>query len=295
VTAFYQGALLAFMFWGAFCLGSIGLLLLHNLVGGPWGVPIRPVLEASRRTLPVMALLFLPVLGGLNALYHWPEEKAAYLNSTFFIVRAIGYFALWFVLPRLPGGLGLVLFGLSVSFATIDWAMSLEPHWYSTIYGLWILVDLGLQSLALAIVGSRAASEETSQDLGSLLLMFVMLWAYMAFSQMLIIWSGNLPEEISWYVRRSRGGWEFFAAALALGHFAIPFFLLLSRQVKRKRRTLRLVAAFLLVMSFAGWYWLLVPAFETGFHWAYLLLPMAAGIVWIAALRWNLRRVPAYA
>ncbi|HVG39823.1 MAG TPA: hypothetical protein VM870_11070, partial [Pyrinomonadaceae bacterium] len=207
-------------------------------------------------------------------------------------------------------GPGIVLFGLTVSFAAIDWVMSLEPEWFSTIYGLLIMVGWGLTALAFAIVTTVILSKDERlehvyqarhfHDHGKLLLAFVMLWAYFSFSQFLIIWSGNLPEEIPWYLRRTSGVWGYVALAVVALHFVLPFFLLLSRDFKRRRRSLALVAGLVLVMRLVDLFWIIAPSFHyEGFHnypsSANLLFFAAAigmGGLWVFFFVWQLKKRP---
>jgi hypothetical protein len=337
---FYRSYLFAYVFWLAIPLGSLAILMLHFLVGGMWGWMIRRILEAATRTLPLMALLFIPILFGLSTLYPWAqpehvagdhalEQKAAYLNAPFFIARAVLYLGLWagiaFLLNRwsreqdataeLPAGKrmrrlsgpGLVVYLLTMTFASIDWIMSIEPHWYSTIYGVLWVVNQGLSALAFAILAlsfleTRAPLAGRLQqghfhDLGNLLLAFVMLWAYMMFSQYLIIWSGNLAEDIPWYLVRNRGIWRWFPPVLILFHFFVPFVLLLMRDVKRKSGFLVWVAAGVLVMRVLDTLWLIMPGFAhaesaAALHWLDFSLIVAMGGVWLAFFLWQLDRMP---
>jgi hypothetical protein len=338
-SAFFQAYLLGYLFWTGIGVGCLGLLMLHHLVGGRWGFAIQRLLEAGVRTLPLMALLFLPVLFGLQDLYPWarPEVMATdtllqfkqrYLNAPAFFGRAACYFLLWIgagtILLMLSArqdqgidtgrltrrlqvwsGPGLVVYGFAVTFAAIDWAMSLEPHWYSTIYGVIFLVGQGLLALAFVTrVAICLANRPPLQsvlgagqlhDLGNLLLAFVMLWAYIAFSQYLIIWSGNLPEENHWYLHRMDGGWGVLAVILIVFHFVVPFLLLLSRITKRRAKILGTVATGILVMRFVDLFWLIVPALHAeGFHahWLDLVLPVGLGGLWLAMFAAGLRRRP---
>lgn len=335
---FLESYLVGYLFWTGIALGCAALLMLHHLVGGGWGVAIRRLLESGTRTFPLAAVLALPVLLGLRSLYVWarPEavagdkllqHKQPYLNVPFFLGRTAFYFAVWLALAwalnrwsaeedrtgspavrsrlqRLSGP-GLILYGLTVTFASVDWVMSLEPHWYSTIYGILFMVGQALATLAFAItallvVGTRPPLAEilTPQnfhDLGNLTLAFVMLWAYVAFSQFLIIWSGNLPEEIPWYIARTRGGWGAVAVGLILFHFALPFLLLLSRQNKRRLRTLGVLAGAILVLRLVDLYWIVAPAFrrpELAVHWMDVAAPVGVGGLWIGAFVWQLKRRP---
>ena len=332
---FFRSWLLSYLFWFAIALGALPLVMLHHLVGGKWGFATRRILESVTRTLPLMTILFLPVLLGIHSLYEWSHEevvaqdiilqhKSPYLNSTFFVARAAGYFALWLILGYLLNrwsaeqdstgdpsivkrfqhlsGPGLIIYALTITFAATDWVMSLEPHWFSTIYGMMFMVGQTLTTLAfviaiLALLAdtpplSNFLKPEILNDLGNLLFAFIMLWAYLSFSQYIIIWSGNLPEEIPWYLRRSRGGWQWIAVALALFHFAIPFFLLLVRRYKRRRQVISAIAVAVVVMRLVDLMWLVVPAHEPAFHVHWLDLATLAGIggLWVAGFSRQLRK-----
>jgi hypothetical protein len=335
---FFHAYLVGYLLWAGIGIGCLGLLMLHHLVGGWWGFVTQRVLESGARTMPVLALLFVPLLFGLASLYQWAQpqavaasallqHKAPYLNVPFFVARALLYFLLWGgaaqLLSRwsaaqdrtgdpaltrriqLLSGPGLALFGFTVTFAAVDWAMSIEPEWFSTLFGAVFLVGQGLGALAFAIVMvglladrrplAAVLSPARFHDLGNLLLAFVMLWAYLAFSQLLIIWSGNLPEEIHWYLHRMHDPWRAFAFFLIGFHFVIPFLLLLSRFTKRHGRILLGVAAGLLGMRALDLFWLITPTFhEHGFdvHWMDPLVPIGLGGLWLAAFFWQLRRQP---
>ncbi|HEU5249851.1 MAG TPA: hypothetical protein VFW15_07675, partial [Thermoanaerobaculia bacterium] len=269
-TQFFRSYLFAFLFWTGVALGCMAVAMLHHVTGGQWGLPIRRPLESATRTLPLMLLLFLPIVFGARKIYEWADpaavahdpvlrHKSLYLNLPFFTVRALVYFAAWLAFAywlnrwsleqdstgerpiarrlQLLSSAGLVAYGLTVTFASIDWAMSLEPHWFSTMYGVLFIAGHSLTGLAfivlvlVAIAGTPPLAGFVAQrhfhDLGKLMLAFVMFWAYVSFSQYLIIWSGNLPEEIPWYLRRLQGGWGWVGAALVLFHFVLPFLLLL--------------------------------------------------------------------
>jgi hypothetical protein len=296
---FLRSWLFGFLFWLGIAVGSLGLAMLNQLTGGLWGAVPRRFHEAAARTIPYMAVLFLPVLLGVAAIYPWagPEaaadalvqRKAAYLNVPFFVGRAVAYFAIWTVLAyvlsrwsgrhdsdpapaaRLRGlsGVGLVILSGTTTFAAIDWGMTLAPHWFSTIYGVLFIVGWTLSALAFTIVlmarvsgeapFDRALQPVTVHDLGKLLLAFTMLWAYVNFSQFLIVWSGNVSEETPFYLRRLQGGWQVIAIALLLFHFALPFALLLSRPLKRSARALSAVAWLMLLMQLVDLYWLIGP------------------------------------
>jgi hypothetical protein len=334
---FFRSYLIGFLFWIGVTLGSLALLMMQHLTGGRWALVIRRILEAGSRTLPLMALAALPFLAGIKTLYSWSRPgqtdpivlaKHLYLNPEFFIVRMVFYFAIWFTLThflnkwsrqedsgdagvalwnRLEGlsGIGLVLYGFTVTFASIDWVMSLEPQWYSTIYGLLFMVSQALTTLAFAIAMlvwlsdrkplSQVVRSSHFQDLGSFLLTFVMLWAYLEFSQFLIIWGGNLSDEIPWYIRRMEGVWGSVGLLLVILSFFFPFFLLLFRHVKRRTRSLLIVALLVLVMRLVDLHWMVLPAFGGGkvrLTWMNVALPLGMGGIWFAYFLWQLQRMP---
>jgi hypothetical protein len=307
-AALWRPYLIAFTFWTGVAVGSLAIMMLHHLTGGGWGVVLRRIFEAATRTLPLLAVFYLPVAVAIltRTLYPWTfpalahehaiEHKEFFFRLWFYFGRTIFYFAVWFVLARLlnkwsleqdnepdprkrrrlrermqsVSGPGILLFGLTVTFAAVDWLMSLEPEWFSTIFGLLIMAGFGLSALAFAVaVASRLARENDLatvyqprhfHDHGKLLLTFIMLWAYFMFSQYLIIWAGNLPEEIPWYLRRLRGGWQYIALVLVLLHFALPFVLLLSRDLKRTARLLGAVALLMIVMRVVDLFWTVAPS-----------------------------------
>lgn len=326
---FFHSYLFGYLFWMNFSLGSLALLMLHHVVGGRsnWGYPIQKVLESGVKTLPLMALLFLPFLFELESLYEWArpdavaqdsalQHKSAYLNEPFFVVRAALYFAIWLGLGyvlnrwsarqdrleqpefahrlRITSAPGLLLYVLTATFASIDWAMSLEPHWFSAIYGLLFISEQFLAALALAIlllayVGreeplASSIDDRSFHDLGNLMLAALMIWAYMAFSQFLIIWSANLAEEIPWYLHRSKNGWEQLAVALIVLAFFVPFLFLLSRPIKRNRKLLLFVASGIVLMRFFNMLWMVVPSFEhngLALSWMDFLVPLGLGALWL--------------
>ena len=334
---FFRSYLVAYLFWIGITLGSLALLMVQHLTGGRWALVIRRILEAASRTLPLMALGALPLLAGMKTLYAWSRvggsdlailAKRLYLNPQFFVVRMIFYFAVWFTLShflnkwsrmedkdeanpslwmRFEGlsGIGLVLYGLTVTFASVDWVMSLEPRWYSTIYGLLFMVGQVLAAMAFSIAMliwlsdrkplSQVVRPPQFQDLGSFLLTFVMLWAYLEFSQFLIIWGGNLSEEIPWYIRRMQGVWGHVGLLLVILNFALPFFLLLFRHVKRRTRSLLIVALLVLMMRLVDMFWMVLPAFGGGnlrLSWMNVVLPLGLGAIWFAYFLWQLQRMP---
>jgi hypothetical protein len=335
---FFRSYLAAYLLLLGVTLGSLALAMVHQVSGGAWGVVIRRILGAATRTLPVLTILFVPIALGAGMLYPWTDAslvahdealqwKHPYLNMPFFLVRAVMYFAAWNALSyllnrwsleqdrstdptyarrmQLVSAGGLVVYGLTITFASFDWLMSLEPHWFSTIYGVLVIGGQGLAAMAFSIIilqwlSSRAPLNDIVthahfHDLGNLLLAFVMLWAYFSFSQYLIIWSGNLPEETEWYLHRVATSWKLVGGALVILHFALPFVLLLSRAMKRRAQTLAAIAGLVLLMRYVDLFWLTAPAFHPGglqVHWLDVAVPLALGPIWFGAFVHELRGRP---
>jgi hypothetical protein len=334
---FLRSYLFADMFWTGMALGCLGILLMHHTVGGKWGMVIRRLCEAGARTIPFMAIFLVPVFLGIRILYMWarPEavhdaviqEKASYLNVPFFIARTIFYFAVWTLYAYLLSwwskrqdltgdqGLasrmrsvsapGLVVFTFTATFAFVDWIMSLEPDWYSTMYGAMFVVGQMLEAFALVIALAIVLSQweplrayitaQHLHDLGNMLLTFTVLWAYLSFSQYLIIWAGNLPDEVPWYVRRLGGSWGWIALAIVIFHFALPFLLLLQRDIKRRASLLIKVCLLMLVIRIVDVYWVVEPAFygnRVQVYWTDLAAPLAVGGLWFALFFWQLGTRP---
>lgn len=338
--SFYSAYLIGFMFWLGLSLGCMAILMLYHLVGGAWGTVIRRMLESGMMTLPLMFFLFIPILLNLPRLYFWarpdvladPKTDAkileiarAYLNPTGIGVRYLVYFVIWFGMAyllnrwsteqdsiagqstlrfRAMSGIGLVIYSFTISFAVIDWVMSLQARWISTIYGLLFVAGEALSAFCFVVViesilGKRKPMSEYLTDTevhdhGKFMLTFVMVWAYFNFSQWLIIWSGNLPEEIPWYVRRMNGGWEAVGLFLVVFHFAVPFALLLSQRLKRKVRTLVWLASWLMVVRIVDIFWHVEPASHPTFHVSWVHFTIIAGIggFWMAYFFHNLRSRP---
>ena len=344
---FYRGYLLGYMDWLGVALGSMAIVMIRHLTGGGWGTVIRRVLGAAMRTLPVLAILFIPIIIAVlqHRIYPWlmPLDaiqdphirehldkhsfiKGAYLNPAGFIIRAIIYLAIWNLLSFLlskwskqtdrPGapdntqrfkavaGPGLILYAFTITFAVIDWVMSLDPSWISTIFGLIILAGELVSAICFAIVIERILADyrpmsdllkpDFVHDHGKWTLTFIMLWAYFSFSQWLIIWAGNLPNEISFYLKRVHNGWGYVAVFLALFHFCIPFVILLSRPFKRDVRKLVWLAVWLLFMRFVDLFWIVEPNFSQHFTVtvADIVVPIAIMGIWLFFYCRNLAALP---
>jgi uncharacterized membrane protein YciS (DUF1049 family) len=335
---FFISYLFAYLFWLGLALGCLCVAMIHHLTGGRWGDVTRRFLEAAYMTLPLLAILFLPVLAGLRELYPWARpdavahseimlHKAHYLNVPAFTCRAIFYFAVWLIMAfflrkwslqqdqtsdvtptrhaRTLSGPGVVIYALTVTFASVDWVMSLEPDWYSTMFPVIICGGQILSAFAFAILMLGHFQAEPPfrplveaghyHQLGNLLLTFVMFWTYVNFGQLLIIWSGNLPHEIGWYLHRIAGGWKWVVSFLALFNFFLPFFLLLFRASKRNQQALRVLAGLVFACQIVNAYWLVEPSlFPTGLHlhWMDLAAPIGLGGIWLAQFALIFKRAP---
>src|SRR5438270_3046433 len=349
---FYRAYLVGFMMWLGVALGGLALLMLQYLTKGNWGFVIRRQLEAASRTLPFNALFFIPLAIAMwtHHLYPWAiglsaEDKLLpkfqmYMTVRGVIARAVVYFLLWIIMafqlnrwgswqdqrdePDMQrsnryqklSGPGMILYALTITLAAVDWVMSLDPHWYSTMYGFIFIVGQALIAMSFMIMLNKALSNyrpvsEIMQktywhDLGNLMLAMIMLFAYMSFSQFLIIWSGNLPEEIEWYLKRFSGGWGVVIVLIALFHFAVPFFFLLMKSVTRNPRTLVKIAALMFLMRYIDLNWYIMPNFlhpvthRSAFYPSLaglvlaLVVPIALGGFWIAAFCRQLKKRPLY-
>jgi hypothetical protein len=345
-TAFFRSYLVSYMDWLGVALGSMAIVMIRHMTGGGWGTVIRRILGASMRTIPLMILLFIPyAIFGVSRVYPWamPMDSIAnpairehlekhsfvlrdYLNYKGFVIRAIIYFAIWFLLQyllskfsfehnkppfadtsnrfKMVSAPGIILYALTISFATIDWVMSLDPSWISTIYGLIFLAGQLISALALAIVIERILfnyepmktllRSSYVHDHGNFMLAFIMVWAYFSFSQWLIMWAGNLPDEITWYFRRLHGGWEYVGLFLVLFHFAVPFFFLLFRYIKRDVTRLVWIASWMLVAHYIDLLWHIEPSFSLDFNvtLADIVIPFAMGGIWMWYFCRNLSAAP---
>jgi hypothetical protein len=337
---FFYSYLVGFLLILGFSLGSLGLLMLQHLTGGHWGIVIRRPLEAATRTLWLVFVLFIPIIFGMKHLYSaWLDEEKlkeepvsafqqTYLTHNGFIVRAVIYFAVWILLMvvfnmwskqqdvnkddrslrrrlKMLAGPGIILYVFTMSFAAIDWVMSITPHWASTIYGFLFVVGQLISSMSLIICIVVLLSRTQPFDhilqarhlhaLGKFLLAFVMLWAYFGFSQLLIIWAGNQPEEITFYRSRLYGGWGVVAVIVLVFHFFVPFFLLLSRNLKRNPNLLPKVAIWLIIMRGVDLFWMTRPEFSKD-HVVLsildVLLPVGLVGIWLFLFIANLKQRP---
>jgi hypothetical protein len=335
---FYRSYLWSYIFIVALTVGPLAWLMLQYITGGAWGLVIRRACEAAARTLPLTALMFMPIFIGMNNLYPWMhastvnadellKHKQPYLNLPFFMGRAVLYFAGWAFLSwyfnrcsatedreghaavhgkmSALAGPGLLFWGFSITFMTIDWIMSVNPKWFSTIFGMLFMASQGLTSMAFLITlmvllsyrrpMSEILTPRHLHDLGKFLLALVMVWAYFSFSQFLIIWAGNLPEEIPWYLVRLNHGWQYVGLLLVFGHFALPFALLLSRDLKRNFKLLGGIAVFILLMRFVDLYWLVTPEFRQnsfGVSWMDFTAPVGLTGIWLAYFLQQLEQRP---
>jgi len=346
---FFRAWLIGYFLWLGVALGSMGWMMIHHLSGGGWGMVVRRVWEASSRTLPLLTILFIPVVLGMNHLYPWTHtelmqtdavlrHKALYLNPTFFIARSAFYFIGWNLLAwrmtslsraqdegnldatrsmqRLSGG-GLVFIALSITFAAVDWFMSLNPDFYSTMWGFLFINYLGLAGLAFTILmaaylraGDMGPLFRPSYfaDYGKLTLAFVMMWAYFQFSQYLLVYAANLTDEIPYVITRIEGGWQWLALFLLIFQFVVPFCLLLSRPLKRTPQRIVKLAIFLLIVRVIDTFMYVTPEFSTsgvnrwlapGEHtsvffvsWLDVVTPIAIGGIWFWMFYTQLRQRP---
>jgi hypothetical protein len=347
----FQSNLYVWWFLLGIPLGSMVMLMTHNMTGGAWGEAIRPTLDAAARLLPLSLILVVPLLFGLHDLYAWSRPdvlasdpllraKAWYLSVDYFVLRNAVYFLAWLVLAHLLrkwafarapqatlaqaqrlraiSAIGMLVYALTMTLAAVDWIMSLMPHWYSTTFGFLTGIGQATAAFSFAIVctasrvGARAAGgigpasdpaadctddvRDRFQDLGNLLLMFVMTWAYLAFTQYLIIWAEDLPNEIAWYLPRVNTSWHDVALFLVAFHFALPLLVLLSRRAKRAPRALGALAALLLFAHLVDTYWLVVPAFRLdgiAVAWSDVPAIAALGGIWLAVFLHMARRTAA--
>lgn len=319
--------LVALLCWATIPIGALGMLITYQLIGGAWGLVLGDVAAAASRTLPLIALLVLPIFIFQADLYPWhrPEvmaearvaAKAGYLDATFFTIRGVGYLIVWVGLgvllawgegalvrrPRLRAiaAIGAILYVLSVTFAAVDWAMSLEPKFASSAYGWIFLTDALIAGLAFSICavallgrdaeGRNPFGEGETRVLSGALLGCILFWTYIVFMQYLVIWSGDLPDSVAWYQARVGGGWTPVVWAIGLLHAALPFLVLLSPRARANWRILTALAAVVLAMRFVHIVWLVLPAFgEQGWIQVPLVVCALIGIggLWLGLFLWTL-------
>jgi hypothetical protein len=337
-SQFLHSYLLAYLLWLGAALGGLALTMLQHMTGGGWGVMLRRILEAAARTLPWLAVLFVPLALGATRLYPWTDEarvaadhilheKALYLNLPFFYARAVLYFVVWCGLAwflttwsaqqdttgdpalerkmRAMSAGGLVVYALTMTFASIDWGMSLEPHWFSTMYGFLFIGGQALMALSVAIITARRLSLEPPMaglykavhfhDFGKLLFAFTMVWAYLSFSQFLIIWSANLPEEIPWYLHRMHNGWQPIGVGLMVFHFGVPFVVLINRKTKRNAAVLAGMAMWMIGVRALDLFYIIGPeAYPDGMrvHWLDVATVVGLGGLWVWLFLGKLKQRP---
>ena len=333
---FFFSWLVSFMFFLSLALGGLFFVLIQYAVQGGWGIVLRRIGETIFATIPVMAALFLPVVLGLHDLFEWAHDGAAdhdallrwkepYLNVSFFLIRALLYFVIWSFMAilyyrgssgqdvtgdpavsarlRRLAGPAIIVLALTQTFASIDWIMSLTPHWYSTIFGVYFFSGSFVGFIALlsvVVVAMRRAglletviTAEHLHDIGKLLFAFTAFWAYIGFSQFFLMWYANLPEETVWYKARIEGSWMQVSLLLIAGHFVVPFFYLMGRAVKRKGTTLAVGGAWLLIMHFVDLYWQIMPTLHPeGLRPSALDVAafVAIGGCFVGAASWLMRR-----
>jgi hypothetical protein len=319
---FYHSYLTAFVFWVTVGLGGLFFTMLHHLTGATWSVVLRRFSESLMVGLPLMVILFLPLIAGLHDLYHWTHEEAVaadhilqqkepWLNVPFFLVRILVYFGVWFLLAGMlqkyslrqdegsdPGltdkmrrlsAPGMILFALTLTYAAFDWLMSLNPHWYSTIFGVYIFSGSLLAGLAFILLSALnlrskgilrdVITIEHYHDLGKLLFAFTVFWAYIAFSQYMLIWYGNIPEETEFFLDRWTGSWKYVSLVIVFGHFALPFLILATRAAKRNLTLLRVMGFWYLIIHWVDIYWIVMPSLHAeGFSASWMDLTTMAGI-----------------
>ena len=337
---FFVAYLFGHEFFLGLSLGALGLLMIHHLTGGYWGYSVRRFFESAVGTLPLLAVLFVPIFFGLPYLYPWKSpsivaedeilrSRVNYLNTPGYIIRSAVVFTIWIVMAyfllkwskeqettasveptrkmRTLSGPGLVIYPVTMTFAALDWLMSLEKDWYSTMFAVMICIGQMLSALAFVILllsvvrlsrqfAPIISIEETLHKIGNLLLAFTMLWAYLEFGQLLITWSGNLPNEISWYLNRVADGWRWVCVFLFVFNFFIPFSLLLMRPVKRRIQILASVAGCILMAHIVDVWWTIAPSLHPQrfyFTWWTTVTLVGIGGIWSAAFLWNLQRRPA--
>jgi len=321
-SQFFHSYLVAFLFWTSVALGGLFFTMVNHVLGTQWSIVLRRIGETTLIVLPVLAILFIPLIFGIHDIYHWShaeevvkdhllQKKADYLNSGFFVSRTIIYFVIWILFGRSLYRLslkqdndpnegivtrmrnisapGLVLYALTVTFAAFDWLMSLNPHWYSTIFGLYFFSGCFLAILSFLVlfgqflksnnVLNETITVEHYHDLAKLLFGFTIFWGYMGFSQYFLIWYANIPEETIWYLVRWEGNWKYITMTIVFGHFLIPFLGLMTRASKRSGPWLIFISIWILVMHWIDIYWMVFPTHSPeGFFLSWMDLSLFIGL-----------------
>jgi len=329
MTLFFQSYLFSFIFWSSFPFGALALLMIYQLTAGEWGDAIAPALIALTRTLYGTAVLFIPLGWGVESIYSWANParilttqlspNITFLNPFAFRMRSVVYYVIfgllsYFILRwsekllrdpedqatrskiKALAAAGLILFAFTISFASIDWLMSLEPTWSSTVFGMVYAAAQVLGALSFVLLILPTVNDNVSpkalNDLGNLLFAVIMFWAYVSFLQYLIIWSGNIPKESTWFNHRSRGGWQYLILIIALFQFSAPFLLLLFKKIKRNPRPLSLVALLILLVRVIDVLWFVMPSFypkKVELFSQLITSFFAVGGVWCALFAWSLK------
>lgn len=320
---FFFSYLTAFTFWVSLGLGGLFFTMIHHLVDATWSVVLRRIVETLAFTLPILLIFFIPVVLGMSHLFPWTDsamvaadhllvKKAGFLNTGFFIVRTLIYFGIWAFLAfklrslslkqdsghdvsitkswRKISAPGMILFALTTTFAAFDWIMSLDPHWYSTIFGAYYFAGAAMSCMAITGIiavylhGQNVLRESVTaehyHDIAKLMFAFIVFWAYMAFSQYFLIWYANIPEETIWYKHRWEGSWKIISLIIVIGHFCVPFLMLITRAAKRSGKFLMFAALYMLVVHYVDLYWLIFPNFlphGAHFSWVDVVTMMAIG------------------
>lgn len=319
---FFHSYLVAFVFWMTIALGGLFFVMLHHLVNANWSIVIRRFGECLMMTIPFMVILFIPILFGIKELFHWMDPqvvasdhllqgKSGYLNTPFFMIRALLYFCIWIALAlmlnrlslrqndkatfdqtrkaRIISAPGMIVFAITLTFASFDWLMSLDAHWYSTIFGVYIFAGSFLAMLALTTfiiirlqsnnVLTTSITEEHYHDLGKLMFAFTIFWGYMAFSQYFLIWYGNIPEETIWFLHRWESSWKTISLIIVFGHFVVPFFILFPQVTKRNKPVMTIMTIWILTMHWVDIHWIVMPTLHHhGFHFSWLDATTVVGI-----------------
>lgn len=319
---FFYSYLTSFVFWTTIALGALFFTMLHHLTSATWSVVVRRFSESAMIALPLLAFFFIPVILGIQDVYHWSHteavaqdkillQKAGYLNTGFFVIRAALYFGIWYLISRKLyrssleqdrsgdaaltdrmrriSAPGMALFAATLTFAAFDWMMSVDAHWYSTIFGVYtfggsFLAALAFMTLMVQYMQRQgilrdAITEEHYQDIGKLLFAFTVFWGYIAFSQYFLIWYANIPEETVWFHNRWIGDWKIFSLLLVFGHFTVPFFVLMPRSSKRNMTIMLVMSFFILAMHWVDLHWIIVPGLhKTGAKLSWMDFTTLVGI-----------------